>query len=118
MNIDKGVRDVYNCTPLHGTTTQGHLPAVKVLLSECGIDINVKDSIGATPLWWATQQRHYQVTRRLLDECDVDVNAVVECFVSDRTTPSIMQSNIEMRVLYVYFCSRKASVSISPTMVA
>lgn len=51
MNVDKAVRDIYDCAPLHAAATQGHLPAVKVLLSERGIYINAKDSIGVIPLW-------------------------------------------------------------------
>ena len=61
--VHPNTRNEHEESPLHLAANFGHELAIKVLLSEPGIDVNARDDIGATALWRASQQNHYQVAK-------------------------------------------------------
>ncbi|XP_063161401.1 receptor-interacting serine/threonine-protein kinase 4 [Candoia aspera] len=67
------VRGKDNWVPLHYTAWQGHLPIVKLLTKQPGVNVNAQTVDGRTPLHLAAQRGHYRVAR-LLVELQSDVN--------------------------------------------
>lgn len=86
-SVNPNTRNEHEESPLHLAATFGHDLAIKVLLSEPGIDVNARDDIGATALWRVSQQNYYQVAKQLSTGHDVEVNVVVESrYIIERTS--------------------------------
>ena len=85
--IHSNTRNEHEESPLHLAATLRHDLAIKVLLSEPGIDVNARDDTGATALWRVSQKNHYHVAKRLLTGHEVEVNVIVESrYFCERTS--------------------------------
>jgi ankyrin repeat protein len=57
---------IVNQTPLHETSTNGHLNVFEILLDD-GADMNAKTNAQSTPLHGASEGGHLEVVRTLLE---------------------------------------------------
>jgi len=72
--VNPSSRNEEGKTLLHLAATQGHYPAIKLLLRWTDIDPNTGDDYGSTPLHEAAINGHLLVVKLLLNEPGIDIN--------------------------------------------
>ena len=116
--VHPNTRNEHEASPLHLAASRRHDLAIKVLLSEPGIDVNAQDDIGTTALWRASQNNHYHVAKRLLTGHDVEVNVIVESrYFRERTSLHHGVRHGNKRLIHLLY-NKKALTPISPTEAA
>ncbi len=74
-NVDAGVKDDYDQTPLHMAASKGHETVVRLLLERSDVDASSTDYHGSTPLNNAAKRRHETVVRLLQQHNHVDLDS-------------------------------------------
>jgi ankyrin repeat protein len=75
MGSDPNAKDSDGSTPLFKAIENGHLEAVKALLSNSRVEINIVNNAGNTPLFAAFARGQLHLAQYLFDREDLDVNA-------------------------------------------
>ena len=73
MEISAG-DSLHRSSALHFATWQGHLPVVKWLVEDCGVDAGAQNNDGDTGLHFAAQESHIDVAQFLAGCLGVDPN--------------------------------------------
>lgn len=69
-NCSTSSSDLYGTTALHIAAQKGMLSLVKLILSNCDIDVNAKDSNGNTALYYAQKNKNHEIIEILEQEIE------------------------------------------------
>jgi len=122
-HVNVNQQDWNSWSALHYASWQGHVPVVKLLLSQNDIQPNLPSDLGYTPLHFACGRGHHEVVKVLLDVPDIDYNAKdkssrspLDLCVVEGANDGSVESNLNLCSRYVKEFSEREPMSINVVM--